>query len=140
MRLAIALAIQKMMPAMGMDCVLVARKFSLNSVRVADCPSIGVRSAKCPLEARAGSFLPAHFPLALRLFGRRGVAAGFLLRRGLGLAVALGLGGLGRGRSDLERGRVVLDPDLDLAAVDQLAEQQFLGERLLVLFLEEAAH
>src|SRR5690349_12590420 len=111
MRLAIALAVQKMMPAMGIDCVLVARKSSLNTVRVADCPSIDAappialqrlaRGASVDhrsgiTKERAGSFLPAHFPLALRLFGRRGVAAGFLLRRGLGLAVALGLGGFGR--------------------------------------------
>ena len=50
------------------------------------------------------------------------------------------LGDLGRRRGQLERRRVVLDADVDLAAVRQLAEQQLLGERLLDLVLDQPRH
>src|SRR3546814_1923123 len=40
---------------------------------------------------------------------------------------------LGGGGGDFEGQRVVLQPDMDFAAMDQLAEQQFLGQRLLDL-------
>src|SRR5687767_962497 len=63
-----------------------------------------------------------------------------LLAFGLGRLLALLLARLGRRGDDLEGRRIVLDRDLDLAAMDQFAEQQFLGERLLDLLLDEPAH
>src|SRR5690348_2538925 len=46
----------------------------------------------------------------------------------------------GSSRRDFKRRGVVLDADLDLAAIDQLAEQKLLRERLLDLLLDEPAH
>src|SRR3546814_8915644 len=70
-----------------------------------------------------------------------------LLRRLLGLAFRLAPSALGRGGGDFEAERVAdlgvlafLHPHLDLAAVDELAEQEFLGQRLLDLLLDQAAH
>src|SRR3546814_12471126 len=69
-----------------------------------------------------------------------------LLRRLLGLAFRLAPSALGRGGGDFEAERVAdlgvlafLHPHLDLAAVDELAEQEFLGQRLLDLLLDQAA-
>src|SRR3546814_15037951 len=62
------------------------------------------------------------------------------LRLGPRLRPAALFGGLGRGAGDLERQFVVLQMDAHLAAMDQLSEQQFLGQRLLDLLLDQAAH
>src|SRR3546814_18321515 len=61
------------------------------------------------------------------------------LRLGPRLRPAALFGGLGRGAGDLERQFVVLQMDAHLAAMDQLSEQQFLGQRLLDLLLDQAA-
>src|SRR3546814_20947703 len=70
-----------------------------------------------------------------------------LLRRLLGLDFRLAPSALGRGGGDFDAERVAdlgvlafLHPPLTLAAVDELAEQELLGHRLLVLLLDPAAH
>src|SRR3546814_345908 len=71
-----------------------------------------------------------------------------LLRRLLRLVgLRLALARFRRRRGDFEGQRVAdlgifagLHLHLDLAAMDELAEEQFLGERLLDLFLDQAAH
>src|SRR3546814_12934386 len=79
------------------------------------------------LRLRGGN-LSAPRVLSLGL-DRLGLLATTLLARLLG----------GRGR-ELERELAVLDGDIDLAAVEELAEQQFLGKWLLDLLLDQAAH
>src|SRR3954470_7751328 len=94
-----------------------------------------METAPLKVQGSRSSLSGQALPACLGLLGLALLAFG-LGRRFLGLL----LGWLGRGRDDLERRRVFLDRDLDLAAVDELAEQQFLGERLLDLLLNEAAH
>src|SRR3546814_759075 len=79
-------------------------------------------------ERLRGGNLSAPRVLSLGL-DRLGLLATTLLARLLG----------GRGR-ELERELAVLDGDIDLAAVEELAEQQFLGKWLLDLLLDQAAH
>src|SRR3546814_18542818 len=79
-------------------------------------------------ERLRGGNLSAPRVLSLGL-DRLGLLATTLLARLLG----------GRGR-ELERELAVLDGDIALAAVEELAEQQFLGKWLLDLLLDQASH
>src|SRR4051812_16951442 len=58
----------------------------------------------------------------------------------LGLLAAALLGLFRGGRDRLERERAVLELHIHFAAMDELAEQQLLGERLLDLLLDQATH
>src|SRR5688500_14586448 len=108
----------------------------------------GLRSS-VQTAARFGAFVPTRIekgpPSPAGPVDRSNEGSGLLLGLAffLGLArggLLLSLGRLGRGRNDLEARRIVLDPDLDLAAIGELAEQQLLGERLLDLLLDQTAH
>ena len=76
-----------------------------------------------PAASAPAASLSSRSDRSPRSFGGGRYTAGLAPGLGFGRLRLLAFGRLGRGGDDLEVRGIVLDPDLDLAAVDQLAEQ-----------------